>query len=185
MLYYIDMMNDTYIWLERLSSLQRSLMRKAANEEGLQLVHVEILQYLSLCNRYSNTAQSLSEYLGQTKGSISQSLKFLDDDGLIKRVPCKEDGRIVRLHLTDKAQDTLKRIQKTIVPIFEGDEKIILAFKNILKTWQRQEGQKSFGQCRSCRFNVDKGNGTFQCGMTKETLKAFETLQICREHEFV
>lgn len=184
MLYYIAMENNTYIWLERLSSLHRSLMRKAANAENMQLVQVEILQYLSLCNRYSNTAQALSEYLGQTKGSISQSLKFLEEQDLVERKPCTEDGRIVRLYLTEKSRGVIKRIEKTLTPDITDDEKTIAAFKAIVTTWQRQKDQKGFGQCRSCRYNIDKGNGRFQCGLTSEPLKKFETMQICREHEF-
>ncbi len=178
------MINDAHIWLERLSSLHRSLMRKAANVEGLQLVHIEILQYLSICNRYSNTAQTVSEYLGQTKGSISQSLHFLAEEGLIKRVPCTKDGRVVRLYLTDKSQTALKRIQKTIVPDFSDEEKVINAFKSILSSWQRHEGTKGFGQCQTCRFNENLGPNRFRCNLMDESLKKSETQQICREHEF-
>ena len=72
------MLKNIDIWLERLSSLYKSQMRQAASVEGFQLVNLEIMQYLSLCNGYSNTAQALSEYLGQTKGSISQSLKIME-----------------------------------------------------------------------------------------------------------
>ncbi|MCL4679212.1 MAG: MarR family winged helix-turn-helix transcriptional regulator [Alphaproteobacteria bacterium] len=178
------MITDTYIWLERLSSLHRSLMRKAANAEGMQLVQIEILQYLAMCNRYSNTAQALSEYLGQTKGSISQSLKCLEEQNLVERKPCTEDGRIVRLYLTAKSKEIMKRIEKRLTPDIHDDEKTIAAFKSILKTWQRQKNQKGFGQCRSCRFNIDKGDGSFLCGLTDEPLKKAETMQICREHEF-
>ena len=49
-------------WIERLSAVHRNLMRQFANEEGLQLVHVEIMQYLSVSNRYSDTTQAISEY---------------------------------------------------------------------------------------------------------------------------
>lgn len=159
-------------------------MRKAANAESMQLVHIEILQYLSMCNRYSNTAQAVSEYLGQTKGSISQSLKILSEHELVLRKPCVEDGRIVRLYLTPKSKEVLKRIQKIITPDITDNEKTISAFRAILHTWQKQDGSKSFGQCRTCRFNQDKGNGRFQCGLTGESLKKSETKQICREHEF-
>lgn len=178
------MINNTYIWLERLSSLHRSLMRKAANAEGMQLVQVEILQYLAMCNRYSNTAQALSEYLGQTKGSISQSLKCLEEQNLVERKPCTEDGRIVRLYLTAKSKKVMKCIEKWFILDINDDEKIIAAFKSILITLQRQKDQKGFGQCRSCRFNVDNGDGSFLCGLTGEPLKKSETTLICREHEF-
>ena len=77
------MLNNIEIWLERLSSLYISQMRQAASEQGVQLVNLEILQYLSICNDYSNTAQAISYYLGQTNGSIYQNLKMMEQSDLI------------------------------------------------------------------------------------------------------
>ena len=96
------MQNDAHIWLERLTSLYKNQMRQAANEEGVQLVHIEALQYLSICNQYSNTAQALSEYLGQTKGSISQSIKLMEKIGHIERKPCQKDKRAIKTLFIEK-----------------------------------------------------------------------------------
>jgi hypothetical protein len=54
------------IILHCLLSLHVEQWRKATNIEGLQFVHREVLQYLQLANKYSNSAQGLSEYLGRT-----------------------------------------------------------------------------------------------------------------------
>ncbi|MCC6598870.1 MAG: winged helix-turn-helix transcriptional regulator [Alphaproteobacteria bacterium] len=179
------MNTETKLWIERLSSLQHSLMRKAAGTQGLQLVHFEILHYLSLCNRYSNTAQALSEYLGQTKGSISQSLKFLEDQAYIIRQPDTRDRRYVRLFLTDKGQETFTQMAAAgLVPALPDDPALNHALKNALGTWQRENGIKSFGQCRSCKYNQNPGEGVFYCALLKESLSAQDTEKICREHVF-
>jgi len=181
------MMNDIHIWLERLSSLHRSQIRHAANQEGIQPVHVEILQYLSISNRYSNTAQALSEYLGQTKGSISQSLKLLEKDGYVKRQPCPDDKRVTRLNLTPKAKACLKRISHYLMPNL-GEEKEEQAasetIQSLLQKWQHANDYQGFGQCQSCRYNQPLGNGKFQCGLTGAPLNAMDVKLICREHEF-
>ena len=177
-------MNDIDIWLERLTSLYRSQVRYAANSEGIQPVHVEILQYLSICNRYSNTAQALSEYLGQTKGSISQSIKLLEKDGFIERRQCTEDKRVTRLYLSAKAKASAKRIGESLMPNLGEAREANDAVKALLMDWQLKNQHKGFGQCESCRFNRSLGNGKFQCGLTGEPLTRVEVKQICREHEF-
>ena len=178
------MMNDIYIWLERLTSLYGSQVRHAANSEGIQPVHVEILQYLSICNRYSNTAQALSEYLGQTKGSISQSLKLLEKDGYVERHRCPKDKRITRLHLTTKAKACVKRVSKFLMPNLGEAKKANEAVASLLKEWQLKNDHHGFGQCQTCRFNCKLAKEKFQCGLTGESLSIVEVKQICREHEF-
>ena len=180
------MEHDLKIWLERLSTLHHSLIRKAVNAEGLQVVHFEILYYLSICNRYSNTAQAISEYFGQTKGSISQSLKFLEEKKLINRVTDLSDKRYARLHLTEAGEKSLLRMTQegNITPRFPEIPETAEALKNLLVLWQKTHGMKTFGLCRTCKYNQKLANGKSLCKITDETLLKAETEKICREHEF-
>ena len=168
-------------WLERLSALHRNLMRRFAAEEGLQLVHVEILQYLSVCNRYSDTTQTISEYLGQTKGSISQSLGHLEENGFIKRTQDKIDKRIFHLALTAKGNSVTQRMHDSIN--LDGADKLEPALKETLASIQKKNGLRGFGICQSCKFNQNPGKNSFSCGLTKEKLSAEEVKKICKEHE--
>lgn len=182
------MKNNINIWLERLSSLYRSQLRQAAANVGIQSVHLEILQYLSICNAYSNTAQALSEYLGQTKGSISQSLKIMEKSGHIERQPCPKDKRFFKLHLTESGKECLKKASKDLLKLAHqndqhGSEQETV-IKSLLKNWQQSHSQEGFGQCLSCRYNESQKNQRFKCGLTGEKLKKSETLKICREHQF-
>src|SRR5436305_9438981 len=83
--------------VERLGNLMRSELRKSGSDEALQPVHVQALVYLSKANRYSNTPQALADYLGLTKGTVSQTLLLLDRRGLIERFEDDIDRRVVRL----------------------------------------------------------------------------------------
>lgn len=167
-------------WLERLTALHRNLMRKFAAEEGLQLVHVEILQYLSVCNRYSDTTQAISEYLGQTKGSISQSLGHLEENGFIKRTQDKSDKRVFHLSLLAKGNSVTQRMLDSIH--LEGSEKLEPILQSLLASIQKKNGLKSFGVCMSCKFNQNPGKNSFICGLTKEKLMVEDVKKICREH---
>lgn len=176
-----DQINVVSQWLERLSAVHRNLMRRFANEEGLQLVHVEIMQYLSVSNRYSDTTQAISVYLGQTKGSISQSLSLLEDQGFVKRTQDKIDKRIFHLSLTAKGSGVTHRMFASID--LEGAEKLEPALKTLLTSIQKKNGLRGFGTCISCRFNQNPGKNIFVCGLTKEKLSLEDTKKICKEHD--
>ncbi len=168
-------------WLERLSALHRNLIRKFATEEGLQFVHVEILQYLSVCNRYSDTTQAISDYLGQTKGSISQSLRILEEKKFVKRLQDTADRRVFHLSLLPKGIAVTSRMLESIQ--LDGADKLEPQLKDLLSSIQKKNELKGFGTCLSCRFNQSPGKNQFVCGITKEKLSLEDVKKICREHE--
>lgn len=176
-------MNDPGLWIERFSALHRNLLRKFAAELGLQLVHAEIIQYLSNCNRYSDTTQGLSEYFGQTKGSISQSLSFLEENNFLTRDQDQTDKRVFHLLLTSQGKQTAKDLKDFLHFDFEIDAKADAIFRSILRNLQKQNGMKSFGICASCKFNENPGKDKFRCGLTQEILTKNDTKKICREHK--
>lgn len=177
-------MNNTEIWLERLTSLYKSQMRQTVSAEGIQLVHFEILQYLSISNHYSNTAQALSEYLGQTKGSISQSLKVMEKMNHIKRESCNKDKRVIRLYLTKQGKACLQRLSESMALDSVENDKTIKSIKSLLMIWQSKNKLQGFGQCESCHYNRHLSDNKFQCGLTEEKLSSADIKKICREHEF-
>ena len=57
---------------ERLGTLTRARLRQAGVAHGLQTIHLQVMMYLERANRLSNTPQGTTEYLGLTKGTVSQ-----------------------------------------------------------------------------------------------------------------
>ena len=60
--------------LERLSRL----IRQQGFHEGLNPAQWEALRYVSRANRFSNSPGALAQYLGSTKGTVSQTILSLE-----------------------------------------------------------------------------------------------------------
>ena len=176
--------------LERLASLLRSESRNLLFEHGLQPVQFEALHYLSICNRYSDTPMSVTQYLGQTKGSVSQTLKVLKKKGLIVKTADSDDKRVAHMALTKEGRQLVNSLLPS--PLLQSASGFLGApdiaqinalLTTLLRTVQRANGFKSFGQCISCRHNIKSATDGYFCGLTKEPLTKTETKLICREHE--
>ncbi len=184
-------LNLLYQLIERTGNLLRAEQRLAGKAFGLQEVHLQVLLYLSLCNRYSNTLIAVTEYLNATKGTVSQSLKVLETKGYISKKPDSDDKRVSHLLLTEEGQ---KIIDEVIPPPVFRDaigsltsqqvQDLKLNLTLLLSSLQQANQLRSFGVCQTCRFFTKEDNG-FRCGLTKESLRKYDASRICREHESV
>ncbi len=177
--------------LERISGLLRSELRQSLVPYGLQQVHFDALHYLSHCNRYSDTPMAVTEYLGQTKGTVSQTLNVLVRKGYISKTPDEEDGRMMRLALTPAGKKLLRNVlpgdllsqARQRLPFKEFNH-IAQSLQQLLSTMQHVNQNKSFGQCATCVHNEKTSAQSYRCKLTQETLSPAETQLICREHSF-
>ncbi len=145
-------------------------------------MHVHILEYLAECNRYSNTTLAVSEFLGQTKGTMSQSLKLLEEKEFLAREADLVDRRVVRLSLTTSGKQLLQRIRAGLPRLQKEDKALVNPLRSLLRTWQKDRGYAAFGLCYTCKYNLRLEGEQFRCGLTGEDLKEVETKKICREH---
>lgn len=181
--------NHIYNYVERLSELIRLDSRQAGAAHGLQPVQLEVLHYLAMCNRYSDTPMAVTEYLGQTKGTVSQTLKVLEKKELLTKQADNDDKRIFHLKLSAKGK---RLINKTIptdmfVNACEAlsDKKqaeIESALKHLLSTLLQVNNMKTFGVCNSCRYNSKRDKGYF-CNLVQQPLTDKDVVLICKEHE--
>ncbi len=181
-------MVNTLALIERISSLLRSEERKRYAALGLQPVHVQVLEYLAECNRFSNTPIAVTEYLGLTKGTVSQTLQVLVRKGYIEKQPDKDDGRVVRLMLLEKGQQLLDTIHPNDV-LKDAEQAISKTkFSSInealaatLRELQKANDSNSFGLCRTCQYFTEQ-DSHYVCGLTQESLTQGDAEKICREH---
>ena len=174
--------------LERLCNLLRMETRTLGQKYGVQPVQMDALTYLTQCNRYSNTPQAVGEYLGLTKGTISQSLKVLEQKGLLRKQPDKQDKRVVHLAPTNKGKKLIENAiaDKSLVPALANSTKITelaSVLRSTLRKVQQMNNRKAFAACHTCRFNEHSKKG-YVCGLTQELLSAQDIQLICREHEY-
>ncbi|WP_373273706.1 MarR family winged helix-turn-helix transcriptional regulator [Pseudomonas taiwanensis] len=183
-------MNMTTLFdlFERLTSLMRIWHREHPLLADLQPVQLSALEYLARCNHYSDTPLAVTDYLGLTKGTVSQSLKALEAKGLIEKRQDLQDKRSVHLVLTPAARELLVAVTP---PEFLANaaeamgadaEELERLLAELLRTVQRQVDVPGFGLCKTCRFHQQRDGGPF-CGLTREPLARASIELICREHQ--
>jgi MarR family transcriptional repressor of emrRAB len=179
---------DVFELIERMAALIRSEERKKCTELGLQPVHLQVLDYLSRCNRYSDTPAAVTNYLGMTRGTVSQTLLLLVKKGFIKKTSDANDRRMVHLDLLPEGEVILKQarpselfsqassILKTIE--LNNYEKI---FVKALSALQKANKSQSFGLCKTCKYFTKTPEG-YKCDLTKGMLSQSDSEKICQEH---
>jgi len=180
---------NLYQLLERIGNLLRTEIRKAGAKAGLQPVHLQALYYLSQCNRYSDTPAAVTDYLGATKGTVSQTLSILEKKGYIEKTTDANDRRVQHLALTESAHALLhtslppKFFAKAESKLMEADAGGAVQFlTQLLRELQYANQSKTFGVCKTCHFFLSHSEG-YQCGLTREMLQEKDIVKICREHQ--
>jgi MarR family transcriptional regulator, organic hydroperoxide resistance regulator len=189
---YDRCMNDpgeVHALLERIGNLLRQEMRRSGADRGLQPVQLEALNYLAICNRFSNTPQGVAEYLGLTKGTVSQTLKVLEARGLIRKSPDPDDRRVVHLALTGAGARALAEsippslLATALAPLAPKQaDAIAAALRNLLGELQRANDGRTFGVCRSCRYHAVVSATVSRCQLLGADLSSADAGRICREH---
>ena len=176
--------------IERLGNLVRVDVRAVCHEYGVRPAQLEVLRFLTQCNRYSDTPQAVTEFLGLTKGTVSQTINVLEQKGLLRKRDDVADKRLVHLKPTAKGVRLVERAvpAKSLVRGLEdlpgsGSQVVEKVLRDLLQSLQRANGYKTFAPCHTCRFN-QKRKGRYVCGLTREPLSEREVELVCREHQY-
>ena len=175
--------------IECMAALIRSEERKKCAELKLQLVHFQVLEYLSLCNKYSDTPAAIANYLGMTRGTVSQSLIILEKREFIKKNQDHIDKRVFHIQLLGKGRSVLKKAKPTdlfkkAAEILQENSPIVARediFIEALRALQMANNANSFGVCKTCE-NFSRKQGGFFCELTQEKLSKSDSDKICQEH---
>lgn len=188
--YYIGVERSSIDSIELFGFLLRSISRRTAARHDLPAVHGDILGYLSRCNTYSNTVMAVAQYLGLTKGTVSQSIKLLARRGYLERTPDEKDRRVQHLVLTQKGQLYAQDLNHDLQGRLGGVEtagNYTRLLKTILGDLTRQvQGRapddSTFGTCRTCRFYRRGGEGGGSCAKTDHPVGESDMDLLCRLH---
>jgi DNA-binding MarR family transcriptional regulator len=160
-------------------------------EQGLQPVQWQALRYLARANRFSRTPSGMTAWLGQTKGSVSQTIAALVNKGFVVRSRDDKDQRIVRLNLTKTGRALSE------APVQSGAEEMLDALsldeqhsfsqmsERMLQTALAKNGYRAFGFCHECRhFERNKDSiESHRCGLLNVELTHQDSREICIEQE--
>lgn len=179
---------DVFNLIERIACLIRAEERKICSHLNLQYTHLQILNYLAICNKYSNSPAMLAKYLGITRGTVSQTLILLEKKGYIKKTIDVQDKRLIHLGLLPLGHQLIQQakldilfgqtnaqLTKNLEPEYEA------TVSQILTALQKANQSHSFGICKTCCY-FTKDKCRFICGVTQEALTHDDSEKICHEH---
>ncbi len=176
----------------KLIDLFDRLARVAGNDRtasGLNPVQWEALRFFARANRFSCNPSGLRQYLGVTKGTVSQSIIALEKKGLLKKVPDARDRRGVEVRLTAAgrkllADDPLNRWQADLAALSAAErESLEAALEHLVRAALNNRERQPFGFCRDCmHFARDHESGEPHfCALLEVPLSADDSQLICRE----
>ena len=164
------------------------VLRAGDHATGLNPAQAEALRYLARANRFSRTPAALADFLGSTRGTVSQTLLALEAKGLIERQANARDGRSVTLELTKAGTEFLRtdpvRTLAAAVDASGADARLADHLEATLREAIARRGGRAFGACHACRhFRRDqrKGATPHHCALLDEPLTASGSLLICAE----
>jgi DNA-binding MarR family transcriptional regulator len=145
-----------------------------------------VLDYLGRANRFSRSPSHVAEYLGSTRGTVSQSFKSLVQKGYVTERRSALDRRTISFTLTASGQDIVMAGNSLTDALADSpaDLKTVLlaSLKMVLGEMLSQNAGRPFGICASCTHHEPTSDGGF-CKLLSETLVPSETSQICYEQE--
>lgn len=176
---------------ERSSELLSRMARLIAADGfdlGLQPVQWQALRYLAAANRFSRTPGGLTAWLGQTKGSVSQTVNTLVRKGLVSRDADASDRRVVRLALTVVGETLIRDqtpVAADILNALSNAERVVFGelIEKSLRANLAARKQRPFGLCQECRHFERSTGDVHRCALLDVPLSQADSNQICVEQE--
>ncbi len=148
------------------------------------------LRYFSRANRFSRTVSAFAEFHGTTRGTASQTIKSLVQNGYLTRKRSKSDRRSIDLTLTNKSKKLLAEnpFEALVVAASalsnSASHAIARGMERMLHNMAQQQGKRHFRMCPNCKYFQDDGcymnqKSDYYCAWMDEPLNEAETQQLC------
>lgn len=154
--------------------------------QGLNPAQAAALAYLARANRFSRAPSHLADWLGTTRGTVSQTLKSLAAKGYVTESSAPRDRRSISYALTDPGRaalahpSALRQALTTLAP--DRAQATADTLADLLCGLLARQNQRPFGLCHSCRHHRPNPDGTAFCALLEVALQPTETTELCAEH---
>ena len=144
------------------------------------------LEYLSEANQFSRSPSHVADYLGTTRGTMSQTLKALVRKGYAAERRQISDQRSISYELTEAGRAAAAEPNPIAGAIGNLPADAQAALKDgllqSLKLALAANGGQSFGKCKTCAYHDASSENGF-CTLLGLSLEAGENVKICFEHK--
>jgi DNA-binding MarR family transcriptional regulator len=128
------------------------------------------LRFFARANSVSRTPSAFASFQVTTRGTASQTIKTLQEKGLLARFRSDSDGRSVRLEITEQGHEILKvdplaDLMCLIDLIKPKKRAAFLGTLSLLsETLAGLKGAQAFGTCKACtHYTSSDGGGYCAC----------------------
>ncbi|WP_281973216.1 MarR family winged helix-turn-helix transcriptional regulator [Ruegeria faecimaris] len=171
----------------------RTLINRLARIDGSEVWAGDLnptqrmaLEYLAEANMFSRSPSQVAEYIGTTRGTMSQTLKALTRKGYVEEHRKELDQRSISYDLTKEGVKIVRQPNPVAQAI--GDmpvENQVMLEQGLMQSLSlalAANGGRSFGQCKSCTYHDTTTENGF-CKLLGVSLDVGEKDKICIEHE--
>ncbi len=178
--------------LEKIAQAFRVLLWQESREFSLSPIQVQVLIFLLYHSEEKRKVSYLADEFNMTKATISDTVKALDQKGLIEKAYEPHDTRSYVIHLTEKGRSIAKKTAlfthelHTPIDQLHADDKenLLLSLLNIIRHLNRAGIITVQRMCMSCTYyqSSRKGQKHF-CTLLNQKLEATDLRLDCPEYE--
>lgn len=150
----------------------------------LNPAQIGALEYLGRANRFSRAPSHVAEYLGTTRGTMSQTLKALMRKGYVSERRSELDKRSISYDLTSTGRALAARqgdLVNAIDALTDAEQSYLdESLSSVLEHQIVKNGSRAFGVCRACTYHRVTEDGPY-CALLSLPLLPEEPEKICHE----
>ena len=150
------------------------------------------IRFFFRANRFSRTISGFAQFHATTRGTASQTVKTLVEQGYLVRTPAEKDARSIRFDLTALARrklhdDPLEGVTNAAAGVSEEERLSMSAtLRAMLDNLGDERGRPVIGICRLCG-HLDRGAAgrNARCRLMQEPLVETEFEELCVRYHAV
>lgn len=177
--------------LERISQAFRVLLWQESKEYSLSPIQVQVLIFLLYHNEEKRKVSYLANEFNMTKATISDTVKTLEQKGLISKEFEPQDTRSYIINLTEQGKSIASKTSfftkeiRTPIDKIEADDKenLLLNLMGIIRYLNKSGVITIQRMCMTCSFYKTSDNGeTHFCNLLNQELNIRDLRIDCPEH---
>jgi DNA-binding MarR family transcriptional regulator len=176
--------------LERISQAFRVLLWQESKEFSLSPIQVQVLIFLLHHSEEKRKVGYLADEFNMTKATISDTVKSLEQKGLITKEPETKDTRSYIIQLTTKGTEIARKnsvfTQEIRTPIdklsMEDKENLLLSLLNIIRHLNITGVITIQRMCMTCSHYQNTDGAQHYCKLLNQKLSTSDLRIDCPEH---
>lgn len=180
--------------LEKISEVFRVLLWTEAKEHKLSPIQMQLLIFIKYHNNdKQRRIASMAREFNLTKATISDSIKVLEQKGLIKRTDDEQDSRSFNFSLTDQGVKLTGMIENFTLPLDgaiatlapEKKEQFLVSVLDLIYRLNQNGIISTQRMCYNCYYYNGDRQQTHFCNLMQKGLAIDELRIECPEHKMV